>query len=635
MSSILTPGGAAPSLKVPASAVAELPVGVRLEVQLNFCKNPVCANYGVAPTLPKYARRAKAAAGAAGAEYGISGGGTGTSRSSLTLGCKLCGEFPPIKSNEGIVAELQRIAKDAAPPAPVSCPDPACVNHGRPFSRTRYVGHGTNSQGSRRWRCRACLKTFAVPTRTTTRQREPLKNAVVYRLLVNKSPISRICEVADIAPKTFYDKLDFIHARSVAFAGKFDRALPDLKLDRLYLAVDRQSYILNWSGRKDRRNVMLHGIGTADLDSGYVFGMHLNFDGSLDATVIEADAMDVGDGTKEPPWRKYSWLLLNGDYLANALEANKRAKARSASTTLDESIEAAYSEAAIRDDVENARPVAPGERLPLRGMQVRPEYTMYAHFLWLKVLLRNVGKVRFFMDQESGIRAACLGAFAEEVQDRKCDAFYVRLGKEMSVADKRKAKQAAQERFDAYAAAHPGVSEQDILFAMMKDAIKVATVHGKWSDRWVVHPWPSMVEPEKALCHLTDHGDYDEDHLASLYLRGSLHAIDRYFMLLRRRVSLLERSLATSSKTFRSWHGYSAYNPANVQKALDIFRTYYNFCLKGRDGRTPAMRLGLAERVYTPSEVLSYGSAPEMKKGSGGVRRSPSKGETGPVLSTS
>ena len=52
------------------------------------------------------------------------------------------------------------------------------------------------------------------------------------------------------------------------------------------------------------------------------------------------------------------------------------------------------------------------------------------------------------------------------------------------------------------------------------------------------HPFPNMGEPEKAMCYLTDIQEYDEEHLAWLYNKASLHAIDR-FMQFRRRLSLL------------------------------------------------------------------------------------------------
>jgi len=39
---------------------------------------------------------------------------------------------------------------------------------------------------------------------------------------------------------------------------------------------------------------------------------------------------------------------------------------------------------------------------------------------------------------------------------------------------------------------------------------------------------------------------------------------------------------------------------------LAIFRVYYNYCLAGKDGLTPAMRLGLARAVVDPQEIIYY-----------------------------
>ena len=36
-------------------------------------------------------------------------------------------------------------------------------------------------------------------------------------------------------------------------------------------------------------------------------------------------------------------------------------------------------------------------------------------------------------------------------------------------------------------------------------------------------------------------------------------------------------------------------NPGNVAKILDIMRTAHNYILTGKDGKTPAERLGLAQ----------------------------------------
>jgi hypothetical protein len=99
-----------------------------------------------------------------------------------------------------------------------------------------------------------------------------------------------------------------------------------------------------------------------------------------------------------------------------------------------------------------------------------------------------------------------------------------------------------------------------------------------------------MSEPEKAVCYLTDLKDYDDDHLAWLYNKASLHAIDCFFVQVRRRLSILERPISTASRAGRTWYGYSAYNPETIVKILGIFRTFYNYCLAGQDGKTARRR---------------------------------------------
>ena len=127
---------------------------------------------------------------------------------------------------------------------------------------------------------------------------------------------------------------------------------------------------------------------------------------------------------------------------------------------------------------------------------------------------------------------------------------------------------------------------------------------GTWQDRWVEHPFPNMGEPDKAMCYLTDIQGYDEDHLAWLYNKASLHAIDRFFMQVRRRLSLLERPISSSASPGRRWFGYGPYKPGIVGKLLDIFRVFYNFVEVGKNKQTPAMRLGLAKGKITVEDIV-------------------------------
>ena len=118
------------------------------------------------------------------------------------------------------------------------------------------------------------------------------------------------------------------------------------------------------------------------------------------------------------------------------------------------------------------------------------------------------------------------------------------------------------------------------------------------------HPNPSMNEPHKAMSWLTPDPTLDEDTVARMFLRGRLARVDNVLMLTRRLFNAFERPIGTPSGRNAVWHGYQPYNPAMVQKCLTVFRAVNNFIQVGDDGRTPAMRLGLAKKPLRYEDVL-------------------------------
>lgn len=570
-------------------------------IQINFCKNPACRNFGV-PAEERPAGRKHAKRGgnyqAVGASIGLPG-----------LRCQQCRETPPIKSNLAISEEYERFIADLAPPPVATCPDVACTNHSIPVTvgKSHYHAIGKSPSGSPRYRCKACRRTFAVAVKAGLRQRESHKNRMIFSLLMNKSPMRRICEVADIHPETLYQRIDFFYRQCKAFATYREKALLDsMPIRRLYLAIDRQDYVVNWSNQDDKRNVVLHAVGSADDETGYVFGMHLDFDSSLDPAAIEKDAAARNDHALSYPFRRYARLWLKADYTDQVRQQRRAQKRVSRSGGVTADIAVAYEELKNRADVEAGVTQTFDTQLPSQGMQVHSEYTLYGHFFFLKRLLSGVEKLRFFMDQESGIRAACLAAFCDDIKARRVDAFYVRINKVLTVNERRRALATSRAEFARAKKQHPGLKDGEVELSLIKQRLQSMSAIGKWSDRWLLHPFPSMSEPEKAICYLTDLGDYDPDHLGRLYAKASLHAIDRFFMQLRRRLSLLERPIATSSASYRTWYGYSPYNPEMVVKLLGIFRVFYNYVAVGEDKKTPAMRLGLAQAPIKIEDLLYF-----------------------------
>ena len=160
--------------------------------------------------------------------------------------------------------------------------------------------------------------------------------------------------------------------------------------------------------------------------------------------------------------------------------------------------------------------------------------------------------------------------------------------------------------FEQAKIAHPNMKIQELKLMLIKERLACMTSHGKWQDQWFDYPFPTMSEPEKAVAYLTDLGDYDEDHKAWLYNKASLHGVDSFFNQVRRRLSLLERPIHSKSNKGRIWNGYSPYDPGNVTKVLDIMRTVHNYILTGKDGKTPAERLGLAKAPLDYEDIIYF-----------------------------
>src|SRR6266498_622120 len=609
--------------KRPSTHKTRIPPAVK-NLQINFCKDPRCPNFGY-PPLESIKNKILSTSTATPAP------GKKRSKDSYSIdykdkGCPLivcheCGGKPPMKSNLAAMEEFERMWAYLEPKEGVSCPDERCPNHGKEINgKTKgYFSIGTTKAGSKRYRCLTCGKTFSVKQKSILRQVKSYENKQIFMLLVNKEPFNRILEVADIGSYTLYSRINFLHRQCLAFAGKIERKFQEKKLGRLYISVDRQEYTVNWTEARDKRNIRLHAITSADNRTGYIFGMHLNFDPRYDSVQVEEDAKACGDYDAHYPFRKYSRLWLANDYK----EARENAKPlkKEKKRSLIGRIADGYEDACERDDIEVFETHTTATRLPTKGMLVHAEYTIYGHFLFLHRLLAGAKKIRFFMEQESSMRAACFVAFHKEVQEKRCDAFYVRINKDMTVNEKRRAVEIGRQELELFRHSnqhYEELSDDSLRVLLMEQRIKDGELitFPPFKDRYMHFPAPSMDEPEKVVCYLSalDADPYTPFHLAKLYSRASLHGVGSYFGLVRRRISILERPIATSSNAGRRWSGYSPYDPEMIIKMLDILRVYHNFVKVtkrkiGKDKKiiekkTPAMRLGIIDRPIKLEEII-------------------------------
>lgn len=559
------------------------------QIEFHFCRNIHCRNYA---QYPQETEKWSHATGMG--AYRLSGGKS----SAVVLICKLCNRSFPVKSNVALSEEVERCWRPFTN-LKLTCPNAACERTVPRSSRKRvlFAAFGSTKSGQPRYKCNSCGTTFSRTGRIPRKlQREGLDSQIAT-LLVNKMPMRRICETAEVSPSVLYNQITRCHDLAEAFAARAEEDLiKTLHLRRVYLAVDRQDHVFNWGSSFDRRNALLQVVASADNATGYVFATHMNFDADMEPELIERDAVLSGDYEKPYHFRKYArvWLQreYNDDYHTLTRE-KKRVKGQSLKNEIIDGYTGDGEEKPDNEDI----------KLPSQGMQVHSEYTLYAHFWFLAKLLERVEKVRIFMDQDTGMRNACLGAFSSRVKDETIEAFFVKINKDLTTTQKKTMKSGAEHTLRQKQEELGIKDRKEAIQAVMVDRLESMMKAGDEGDQWLFHPFPDMSEPEKAVCHLTNYGDYDIGHLAALYRKASLHSIDKFFMQVRRRVSLLERPRISAS-AMRTWHGYSAYNPAVAQKVINLFRIVHNFVLIGEDKKTPAMRIGLADKPYKMEDLL-------------------------------
>ncbi len=538
--------------------------------------------------------------------YQVTGDGAGTA----TLNCRRCGGRGRIKSNKAIIEEFERQRKYLGGPSPVQCPNAACVNHqfsgGLAEIEARFRRFGTTDVGSMRWQCRACRKTVSVGG-PTLRQRKSFRNVDVFKHLVNKGVPSRLMETLDLGPSAFYGKIDFLYRQCQLFAASREARLPYKEFEHLRLCTDRQVYLVNWPNRKIRLHILIQGIATAELKSGYVFGLTPAYDPSINLEELEAAREACGDRTRAAHLQEYARLWSRDDYTRQVAKLKKDQVELPQGSAPDSETPPAPE----RSDLDGNTEVADNEQLPAKGVLVHSEYTGHGHFHLLRHLLRGAKKVSFHMDDDPALMMACLGAFTDRVRDRTADILSVRILKDMKVDVRRRLLRDARKRFEAAKLSFPGLSDYGAKVAIMTEKVRDLRAespveHKKLQDLWIDQIFPNPAEPDKRVRFVTDLDDYDDETVARMLISASLWPIDTVFNQIRRRLVIAERGIMSHRQPL-TWHINAPYNPIYLVKVLEIFRVWNNFIGPPKSKKpTPAQRLGLTKGKVRYEDIVYF-----------------------------
>jgi len=578
-------------------------------INVNCCANPTCKNFLVAVKLSVKDKN-----------YSLTGKGA-----SRSIKCRSCGKHYNLKSNRAIAEEVQRLNKTQvlahiAAQDGTSCSNSSCANFGIKIVDFphHYRKIGFTPAGNQRYQCQSCGKrfTFGSRKRISHPQTKRNENSMLFKMLCNKSVGQRLTEITELSQPTIYRKIDMFYERVVEFMARREAKLPSLDIDWLRLSVDRQFYNVNWTSRKDQRNVVLSAIASGDRQSGYIFGMDVDYDPSINLAEVQ-DSVEFKKDLNLPPYlRNFARIWTDHDYDQNV--ANKPNMGAIADSLMDQmiaqqidiplalpEIEKLLEEYCFKNGLELSAQSS-DTKLPTNGALIHLEYTMYAHFIKLRKLLNNVNRLAFYLDYESGIDRALLTAFPDWVDNGRLTALYVSADKTLGT-HKRQALDAVTKR----------KLEQMVKKGEARDLLEAAIIttmdyidkpiqlRKNRKDIWYSIPIHRVFEANKYVCFITDTSDWKAEWKAARAVDASLRTTDSFFNLARRRLSSLERPILGRANNGALWDGYSPYDPHQVEKMIQILRCYYNYVLPSkRDGMTPAQRIGLAKGAVEIRKIL-------------------------------
>jgi DNA polymerase III epsilon subunit len=578
-------------------------------VQLNFCKNADCGNFGIPAKNPRL-KPDKTPHRGLGNDYKL----TYSKRiESHLLTCQLCNESFTMINNRAFVQECIRNNSIGVPTEP-SCTNSlkGCCNVGKGIyshpdvykkngltRKTRVwatpkVPKGTNNRkpkikielqpllGSQRYQCKSCGKNFSVVRDPQQKHYRRDVNEPLYLAFVNKGIVNRQADVLGLNPQTVYDKIDFFYKQSLLFSRFHEASLTSRFAEVApILSCDRQYYLSNWNDTHTPMPTRVVNTSTVDNLSGYVLASTVNFDPTSDSGYIKSEYKRKNEGDKPRYYRRFGQYVLSDDEVESPTDNNF---------------------------------INVPLQMPRKGLLVHQTYSTLAHFEKVKSLLGDCESFIYFLDNDSGFKVGFPSVFQDMIAQDRLYAYILTTDKsgganllDAGMTEELKARALALQ------ADYPDESEKQLWQRMWKTQFdRPVTQPGKRSE-WLINPNPNSryvaVQPLTGI-------NADSIEQASMILQStSLNGVDNWFQVLRRLVNMLERPV-TSATNSKRWNAYAGYNPTWMCKLIEIMRVYNNFCrtneksLKDKrssdEPTTPAQRVGIANRIYSAHDILSF-----------------------------
>jgi transposase-like protein len=386
------------------------------QIQYNFCTDPFCKWFGrdqerFEEVLNKPSR------------YKLTGS---TKNRSKVIRCNP----DPIQPNVGIVSDISSypysnwsIAEEINRLVRIETvqdvePDyvfhkEGCINEGfTPFDHKKeFYKQGKSTSNSQRWQCKQCKKiTNVLPNRKQSTTYHQQRNDILptfAKLLLNKVPISRACEILDIGVGTYYQKLEWLYRRCLEFLDRYEtKPLKDKHFREMWLNTDKMHYLLNnvrkkgqggskFQGLEDL-NLQTYIVVTSEVFSRYAFRSDVAYDWDITFDELALDTIQYKDDRLNEFAKKNARL----DFSHYPQEPPKENEEEYAQYT---------------HDINKIR----HRSQYVDGLHVNATYTNIAHY-WLIKQLVKANEWRMISDNDSSIKTAFYRVFAKEIKQIRC-----------------------------------------------------------------------------------------------------------------------------------------------------------------------------------------------------------------------
>lgn len=590
--------------------------GQEFSIQFNHCTNPFCKWYGL--TQKRFENiKGKPS------RYRLSGS---SKHGSQTLMCNpdpihphqgatLSSSSVPL-SNWSVVEEIKRLitndsVKDEEPDYQFH-KHGCAVDYATPFeNRSLFYKQGKSSGKSQRWQCKTCKKiTNVLPNRKQTFTFNQKRNDILpnfAKCLINRTPVTRTCEILNISPKTYYHKLEWLYRRCLEFLERHEtQAFENQQFDSIWLNTDQMIYYLNnvrKKGQSDGRYVNIEDtkyptyvVISGDINSNYIFRSDVSYDWHISLNDIEQDTKLYKDDHLNKFARKHARLRFS--------YAPQHPTKNDAQSKRDYHFE--------KDQFDRRRNY-------VDGMHVNPTYTTMAH-LWLIRQMVHTKKWRIVSDDDSATLTSLRRVFSHEIRLGDAHHFLCKIDRNKSLHDTYQEHQEAKSDLIGWGQSHGlyRTSLRYLAFKWLEEELKThrfhkevldgTSYHNEWANNPIEHPLPPIDKGFYEVDCTTDLSAYEPDYIANMILKVSDKPTSAFMQQIRRRLSILERPLMTARGDGKSYI-YANFNPRYAQYAITILRTYYNFCfqIKFRDGKkTPAQRLGLTDKQFDMNDIIYF-----------------------------